>query len=68
MLALSHAAHYYIFLKWFKTTHPRLYNQYNLHIIVPTESLKIKAAMNYVEPDDREALQAVIDEYNQNAH
>lgn len=55
--------HYFRFMKWFKTNHPALFAKYQLNIKVPTEENKITAAMDYVEPEDREVLQAVIDQY-----
>lgn len=64
MPELTHAANYFTFLTWFKNKYPRLYKPYSLTIPVPTDTIAIKAAMDYVDAIDRQALQAVIDEYN----
>ena len=63
MPLVNHAVQYYLFMKWFKNNQPRLYSQYKLHILVPTQSYKIEAEMDYIEPQDKKALQDAIDEY-----
>ncbi len=57
------AATYFLFMKWLKEKHPRLFGLYSLHIIVPTETDQIHASMDYVDPADKDALQLAIDEY-----
>jgi len=37
---VDHAAQYYLFMKGFKTSHPRLYTKYGLQIRVPVEAIK----------------------------
>lgn len=63
MPEIYHAVQYYLFMKWFKKTHPRLYYQYKGQILVPVQSYEISAAMNAVAPQDRKLLQDVINEY-----
>ena len=63
---VSNAVQYYLFMKWFKENYPDLYAQYKLHIMVPVESYTIEAAMDYIEPQDREPLQNAINEYYRN--
>lgn len=55
--------HYFRFMKWFKTNHSWLFSKYQLDIKVPIDENQISAAMEYVEPEDRDTLQGAIDEY-----
>jgi len=63
MPEIDHAVQYYLFMKWFKNNHYRLYSQYKLYIQVPTQSYKIQALMDYINPADKVELQDAIDEF-----
>jgi len=67
MPEINNATQYYLFMKWFKNTHPRLYNQYKLYIKVPTKNYQIQAAMDCVALSDQAALQSAINEYYRTA-